>query len=91
MTCRCRSSEQGRYYGWLLREHAPVRSAAPASIVHQVLSCRSPYGIVGPPLPACNRRLDRGYSCVEDGPGTLPGTHDSGDFDEITVPQALTS
>jgi signal peptidase I len=55
--------------------------------VHHVLSCRSPYGIVGPPLPGCNRRLDRGYSCVEEAPA--PGAaavRDSGDFDEITVP-----
>ncbi|MEO8309239.1 MAG: signal peptidase I [Pseudomonadota bacterium] len=61
--------------------------------VHHVLSCRSQYGIVGPPLPGCNRRLDRGYSCVEDAAAT-PGAsstavgaaHDSGDFEEITVP-----
>jgi signal peptidase I len=62
--------------------------------VHHVLSCRSPYGIVGPPLPACNRKLDRGYSCVEEGPASAPGApavtadaHDSGDFEEITVPE----
>ena len=69
--------------------------------VHHVLSCRTPFGIVGPPLPGCNRKLDRGYSCVEEdvvgatGPaaGATPadpaaaGAHDSGDFEEITVPQ----
>lgn len=61
--------------------------------VHHVLSCRSPYGIVGPPLPSCNRRLDRGYSCVEEQPESATqanGTgmsHDSGDFAEITVPE----
>jgi signal peptidase I len=64
--------------------------------VHHVLSCRSPYGIVGPPLPGCNRRLDRGYSCVEEdgagatpgvAPGATPEAHDSGDFEEITVPE----
>jgi signal peptidase I len=61
--------------------------------VHHVLSCHSPYGIVGPPLPGCNRRLDRGYSCVEEQadsavpPSGTAAAHDSGDFEEITVPQ----
>jgi signal peptidase I len=60
--------------------------------VHHVLSCRSPYGIVGPPLPGCNRRLERGYSCVEEQadsaapPSGAAAAHDSGDFEEITVP-----
>ncbi len=51
---------------------------------HQVLSCRSPYGIAAPPLPGCNRRIDRGYIC-DDGPeGRVPA--DSGDFAEILIP-----
>ncbi len=52
--------------------------------VHQVLSCRTPFGIVGPALPGCNRRLDRGYVCDDARVTTLPGNlADSGDHDEF--------
>lgn len=51
---------------------------------HQVLSCRSPYGIAAPPLPGCNRRIDRGYIC-DDGPEGA-SRPDSGDFAEILIP-----
>jgi len=78
--------EQGRYSDGCY-ENMRLSEVRTGDHVHHVLSCHSPYGIVGPPLPACNRRLDRGYSCVEEAPGTVPGAHDSGDFDEITVPQ----
>ncbi len=47
---------------------------------HQVLSCKSPLGIVGPQLPSCNRRLDRGYRCeTAEGLEGLEGMPDSGD------------
>jgi signal peptidase I len=50
---------------------------------HQTLSCRTPFGIVGPALPSCNRRLDRGYVCDDAATAALPGNlADSGDHDE---------
>jgi signal peptidase I len=79
--------ETGRYTDGCY-ENMRLSEVQTGEHVHHVLSCRSPYGIVGPPLPACNRRLDRGYSCVEDAPEAgSAAAHDSGDFDEITVPQ----
>jgi len=55
--------------------------------VHHTLSCLTPEFLAGPPLPGCNRRIDRGYSCEEtDPPLAGPGVTDHGDVDEVTVP-----
>jgi signal peptidase I len=53
---------------------------------HDVLSCRSPYGIVGPPLPGCNRRLDRGYVCGDTPPDGEPDSGDNERFSEMAIP-----
>jgi signal peptidase I len=57
--------------------------------VHRTLSCPSPFGIVGPPLPGCNRRLDRGYQCDEK-PGDLPeelaDSGDNSEFQDMQIP-----
>jgi signal peptidase I len=55
--------------------------------VHHTLSCLSSGFLVTSPLPGCNRRIDRGYSCTETNPpldGT--GVTDHGDEEEVTVP-----
>jgi signal peptidase I len=44
---------------------------------HQTLSCRSSEELVAPPLPGCNRRLDRSYQCDEAGAGTLADHNDT--------------
>jgi signal peptidase I len=55
--------------------------------VHRTLSCLTPEFLAGPPLPGCNRRIDRGYSCEEtDPPLAGAGVTDRGDADEVTVP-----
>ena len=58
--------------------------------LHQVLSCNTPFGIVGPPLPGCNRRLDRGYICDEqqaaDLQERLPDSGDDAEFAEMQIP-----
>lgn len=48
---------------------------------HSILHCRTPFGIGAPPLPGCNRRIDRGYVC-DDGPAGS-AQPDSGDFAEF--------
>ena len=54
---------------------------------HHTLSCHSPYYLAGPPLPSCNRKIDRGYECSEDQSAfSTPGVTDRGDFAEVTVP-----
>lgn len=54
---------------------------------HQVLSCQTPFGVVGSPLPSCNRGIERGYQCVDsEQNAALAGQPDSGDYDEVTVP-----
>jgi signal peptidase I len=54
---------------------------------HRVLSCRSPYGIAAPPLPGCNRRIERGYVC-DDGPegASQPDSGDFAEFAEMQIP-----
>jgi signal peptidase I len=54
---------------------------------HSVLHCRSPFGLVAPPLPGCNRRLDHGYIC-NDGPegAALPDAGDHTEFAELPIP-----
>jgi hypothetical protein len=57
---------------------------------HRTLSCRTPLSLAGPPLPSCNRKIDRGYECQEDVPGlSAPGVTDRGDFEEVTVPAGM--
>jgi len=48
--------------------------------VHHTLSCLTPGFLQTSPLPACNRRIDRGYSCTESTPPLDgPGVTDHGD------------
>ncbi len=55
--------------------------------VHHTLSCLTPDFLAGAPLPGCNRRIDRGYTCTEsDPPLAGPGTTDRGDHEEMVVP-----
>ena len=59
--------------------------------VHSTLSCRSPFGIGAPPLPGCNRRIDRGYICDEarggtTGADTLADSGDFAEFAEMAIP-----
>jgi signal peptidase I len=49
---------------------------------HRALFCRTSGDLAGPPLPGCNRRLERGYVCP-DGPDDRP---DANDIVEIEVP-----
>jgi signal peptidase I len=54
---------------------------------HRILACHSPYGLPGPPLPSCNRKIDRGYECAEDEAAfKAAGVADHGDSAEVTVP-----
>jgi len=54
---------------------------------HQTLSCLSPYSLPGATLPSCNRKIQRGYDCMEaDPPLNGEGVTDQGDFAEVTVP-----
>lgn len=54
---------------------------------HRILACHSRYSLPGPPLPACNRKIDRGYECSEDEEAfKAAGVTDYGDFAEVTVP-----
>ncbi len=55
--------------------------------VHHTLSCLTPDFLAGAPLPGCNRKIDRGYSCEEtDPPLSGAGVTDRGDIPEVTVP-----
>ena len=55
--------------------------------VFHTLSCLTPDFLAGPPLPGCNRHIDRGYLCDETTPPLAgPGVNDRGDFAEVTVP-----
>jgi signal peptidase I len=50
---------------------------------HEVLFCRTPGDLVGPPLASCDRRIGRSYRCEE---GAFPGLPDRGDTAEMIVP-----
>jgi signal peptidase I len=50
---------------------------------HSVLHCFSPYSIARPPLPSCNRHIDRGYVCTA---ATDENSPDSGDSSEMLGP-----
>jgi signal peptidase I len=55
--------------------------------LHHALSCQTPYGLGGPPLPSCGRHIDRGYICMEgDEPAGASAQADSNDYPEVTVP-----
>ncbi|HTQ36462.1 MAG TPA: signal peptidase I [Steroidobacteraceae bacterium] len=54
--------------------------------VHHTLSCLTPDFLAGPPLPGCNRKIDRGYVCSETDPPLAGGVTDRGDAAEVTVP-----
>jgi signal peptidase I len=50
---------------------------------HQVLHCQTLADLSTPPLPSCNRSIDRGYRCEPSSVGSL----DRNDTIEIEVPQ----
>jgi signal peptidase I len=55
--------------------------------VHHTLSCLTTSSLPGDPLPSCNRRIERNYSCVESEPPlAYPGATDANDYEEVTVP-----
>jgi signal peptidase I len=54
---------------------------------HQTLSCKSPFQIVGPPVPSCNRKIDRSYQCAEEeNSSPLAQQPDDNDYPETLVP-----
>jgi signal peptidase I len=54
--------------------------------VHHTLSCLTSGYLPGPQLPACNRRIERSYSCMEGEPPLAGGEADRGDYEETIVP-----